>query len=106
MKKLYSHPNSAIVHHVRNVMLGFGIETEVMKENLAGAVGELPPNEVWVELWVADERYGEARVVLEEVVLEEVKRMDAELPEWCCPDCGELLDGRFTQCWQCGRERL
>lgn len=24
---------------------------------------------------------------------------------WKCPECGEEVDGQFTNCWQCGTNR-
>jgi hypothetical protein len=26
-------------------------------------------------------------------------------PPWCCPACGELVEGTFELCWHCGMAR-
>ena len=40
-----------------------------------------------------------ARALLHEL------RHPAPLPSWCCFACGELVEGQFFQCWNCGSSR-
>jgi hypothetical protein len=38
-------------------------------------------------------------------VRQETNTNDAEnLPEWKCPNCGEIVDGTFGCCWNCETE--
>ncbi len=102
MRKVYSSPNSAMVYLMKNILETFGIECVVLGEYRRSAVGEIPPIEAWVELWILDDlRLAEAQQILEEA--QEKSRTEQET--WHCPKCGEELEGQFDQCWKCGTER-
>ena len=58
MKRIYSSFNLAAVHHARNLLDAEGIRAVVKNEMLSSAMGELPPAECQIELWVV--RDGEA----------------------------------------------
>ena len=78
------------------------VENTVLGDYLSGAVGELPVN-VYPSVWVVyDDDLGRARELL--------ARFHADNgPErarsWVCGGCGELIEGSFDLCWNCGRER-
>ena len=101
MKLLYSAPNTLEVGHVRNLLEVAGIDCELRNEFLSGGMGELPPTEAWPELWVEEHEYARARQLLDEAFRQPV----VKLPEWTCPDCGERIEGQFSECWRCGAER-
>ena len=52
MKRIFSSHNLAAVHHARNLLQVEGIPTLLRNEFLASAMGELPPAECQVELWL------------------------------------------------------
>jgi hypothetical protein len=91
-----------MIAHLRNVVGLHGINCVTRKLDLATAAGELPPVECWPELWIIDdERFAEAEAILKKTLgpLEPVKK------PWICSSCGEEIEGQFSECWQCGRER-
>ena len=99
MKKLYSAQDPLMIGHLKNVLESQGIECVIKNTYLAGAVGELPPIECWPELWVVeDERCNEAEAVLKETLSPVV---GLEKP-WKCKKCGEMIEGQFSECWNCG----
>ncbi|HWA36958.1 MAG TPA: DUF2007 domain-containing protein [Burkholderiales bacterium] len=98
MKRVYSSWNLAAAHHARNVLEVEGIRSVVRNEMLSSAMGELPPAECQVEVWVL--RDGDA-VRAEEVL----KKGPSNDVAWCCDGCGEQCEGQFTQCWRCGAYR-
>ncbi len=55
-----------------------------------------PPTEVLV----LQEDYEAACEVLARFLEEAESTEPAE--DWLCPKCGEILDGNFTACWNCG----
>ena len=78
-----------------------GIACLVRNRHLAGGVGELPPNEVWPQLWVTDDD----DIPAAERLIEELLGLHAEpAPDWRCPRCGETIEGQFAACWNCGAE--
>ncbi len=68
-------------------------------EMTAGAVGELPPIDNWLELWVLEEMHYERALAM---------LSDFNQPEkshWYCSNCSENNGGAFEWCWSCGEER-
>ena len=79
---------------------GFGV---LLKNAfLGGGAGELPPTDVWPELWVLDDAdYDRAMARVQELLAEQTE----PAPDWTCPRCGEVIEGQFAQCWNCGAAR-
>ena len=97
---VFSSANSLLVAHFRAVLESEGIPCRVRNEYLAGAAGELPPTDCWPELCV-EPRWEAAALA----AIEAARRGAANEPPWTCPGCGERLEGQFSACWRCGRER-
>ena len=97
MKRIYSSFNLAAVHHAKNVLEAEGIRGVVKNEMLSSAMGELPPAECQVELWVVVEHAERAARIL--------RFERAEGAPWRCPVCSESQEPQFTQCWRCGAYR-
>jgi hypothetical protein len=104
MRKVYGSQLLPMVGHLRNVLEAHGIECLLKNEFTSGAIGELPPGECWPELWIMDDaRFDEAAAIVSAVSLENL----ADPGEgWRCEQCGELLEGQFTHCWNCGHSRV
>ncbi len=98
MKKVYTNENRMLVGYVQGILESHGIECFMKNENLAGAAGELPPNECWPEVWVVeDQDHDRARTIVSDLLVD----MEGA-SNWRCPHCGELIEGQFGQCWNCG----
>jgi hypothetical protein len=95
VKVVYSSSNLALVAHYRVLLQGLGVPCRLRNEFLAGAAGELPPVECWPQLCVDDRDEVRAREALAAL-----QAAPAGEP-WTCPDCGERLEGQFTECWRC-----
>jgi hypothetical protein len=100
VKRVYSSFNRAAAHHAKNLLEAEGIRAVVRNEFLSSAMGELPPAECQIEVWVLRE--------------EEAERAERALksslspkrgPPWHCPSCAETIESQFTQCWRCGAYR-
>ena len=99
MKRVFSSWNLAAAHHARNLLDAQGIRAVVRNELLSSAMGELPPAECQVEVWVLRDGDAErAQRALHE------ERPAGEAP-WTCGACGEAREAQFTQCWRCGAYR-
>lgn len=101
MKRVYTAETVFQVTHVRNILEAAGVQTELRNQRLAGGVGEIPFLETWPELWAAELDVARARELIEEAVYGDA----AKEPSWSCTGCGERIEGQFTACWQCGRQR-
>ena len=103
MKKIYSAKDPLMVGHLKNVLATFGIECVIRNLDLSSAAGELPLIECWPELWVVDDdRHAEAESILKRT-LAALKSVRAS---WRCQRCGGVVEGQFSECWNCGRGRF
>jgi hypothetical protein len=98
MKRIYVSSDALMVGHLEAVLRERGIVCMVRNRYLAGGAGELPPNELWPELWVDDEDEAIARRLVEEIL----GTTGDPGPDWTCSHCGEHLEGQFAACWRCG----
>lgn len=102
MRKVCTSDNSVIIGHIRQVLENHAIPCIVRNDFLAGGAGELPVNETWPEIWVADDRdFDRARAFVDAIVT----AAHVSDPEWRCPACSEPMEGQFTDCWRCGASR-
>jgi hypothetical protein len=89
-----------MVGHMKNVLAEYGIDSELRNQYLGAALGEIPPIECWPSLWVDDETAAAA----EEIVSQALSGVEASDEEpWTCRQCGEEVEGSFSECWNCGR---
>jgi len=96
VKRVFSTHNLQLAHHKKNLLEAAGIRAAVRNEILSSAMGELPPAETLIEVWIVEDGdYERAQVILV---------APASGPDWKCT-CGEMLGPQFTQCWQCGAYR-
>jgi hypothetical protein len=103
MKKLhtFTHRERPLANLLRERLAGEGIVCLVRNDELSTALGEIPFVECYPELWVVDDEvYPRARLLLDNWLVEQAEPRTS----WQCA-CGELLEGQFEVCWQCGRER-
>jgi hypothetical protein len=102
MKKVYCAKDPLMIGHLRNVLDTFGIQCVTRNLDLSSAAGELPLIDCWPELWVIDdEKSAKAKAILKKTLapLVSVKK------SWLCRACGEKIEGQFSECWKCGRDR-
>jgi len=96
VRRLRQAPNLAIATMWVDVLRQAGIAASVQRQFLSSAAGELPPDQCLPEIWIThDQQLGEARKLLDQLL---------NLPQrrWRC-ECGELVEGGFESCWNCGR---
>ncbi|NOZ53838.1 MAG: DUF2007 domain-containing protein [Gammaproteobacteria bacterium] len=99
MKAIFSSPHLFLVNHYKNIVESNDIVCVIRNTFLSGAVGELPPTEVWPSLWVVDaDDYERASKIITLAMVE----FNADGPTWVCEGCGEVLILQFSECWKCG----
>ena len=95
MRRLARAPNLAIATLWVHGLQEEGIAASVQREYLGAAVGQLPPDQCLPEIWVEDD----AQLAPAERALHALQNRPQR--RWHC-GCGELVEGGFEQCWQCG----
>lgn len=116
MKHVYTARDAMDAHFVKGLLEQEGIEAVVQGENLQGTWGDLP---------LSAENLPNVHVVNDSDVeraapiIEEYRRRDqadakvgvgatevaVDRPKWKCPNCGEMVEEQFTQCWHCGHAK-
>ncbi len=98
--RVYTVADPLIAGHIETILAERGIHSFVRNRYLTGGVGEVPPLEVWPEVWV-----GRDDVDIAQQLINEVLAPAGPAPaDWVCPECGESIEGQFAQCWHCGGE--
>lgn len=94
------HPTEA--HLIKGMLEAEGIRAEVKGDQLYGAFGELP---ILPSVWVLDDTLAEQadRVIIDFLRGGAARRYGHQ--RWTCTQCGEVLEGQFTDCWKCGSPR-
>ena len=95
MRRLAQAPNIAIAALWADTLQQAGFSATVQRYFLSGIAGELPPDQCLPEVWLThDHEEPRAKALLDGL---------QNLPQrrGVCA-CGELVEGGFEQCWQCG----
>ena len=95
MRRLAQAPNIAIAALWADTLQQAGFSATVQRYFLSGIAGELPPDQCLPEVWLTnDDEEPRAKAMLDAL---------QNLPQrrWLC-SCGELVEGGFEACWQCG----
>ena len=102
MKKVYEAVDPLMVGHIKNLLENEGISCITKNEYLSSAIGEIPPSEAWLEIWVEnDVQYDDAEKIIKNALTDDF----LSGPAWVCTNCGEENENQFSECWNCGRER-
>jgi hypothetical protein len=95
MRRLAQAPNLAIATLWAHALREEGVAASVQREYLGAVAGQLPPDQCLPEIWIEDD----AQMAQAEAVLHDLRNRPQR--RWHCR-CGELVEGGFEQCWQCG----
>lgn len=99
MKKLLQAPNLALATLWADQLGAAGIAASVQRAFASGIAGEIPPDQALPEVWI--ERDGD--LAQAQALLDEWRHLPEQ--RWACARCGEIVEGPFEQCWNCGAMR-
>ena len=105
MKQVYIADDPTEAHLVKGILGQYGISCEIRGEALWIARGGLPlASETLPTIWIIDDsRFEEAQELAER--FKDGTLTSGSGRDWKCPECGEEVEGQFTECWQCGANR-
>ncbi|AKJ30505.1 hypothetical protein [Caldimonas brevitalea] len=96
MIKLTQAPNIVVATLWADQLSRAGLDASVQRQYASGIAGEIPLDQSLPEVWLHDPlRLAEAQQLLRELQRPRERR-------WRCPQCDELVEGPFEQCWNCG----
>lgn len=97
---IYSAANVIEAHLVKGLLTGEGIAAYIIGEHLTGALGELPPTEVSVDVYILLRHQSQGQQIIDDYLASQSKTLD-DSHEWICRQCGESNAPQFEICWQC-----
>ncbi|MCC6249004.1 MAG: DUF2007 domain-containing protein [Rubrivivax sp.] len=96
MKRLLQAPNLALATLWADQLSAAGFAARVLRAHACGIAGEIPPDQALPEVWLDDDSlHAEAKALFD-------RWMHAPERRWACPGCGEVIEGPFDLCWNCG----
>jgi Putative prokaryotic signal transducing protein len=98
VRRVYSARNLPEAHLVLHLLDHAGIRARVVRENLLGAVGEIPFPEVYPEVWIERE-HDTARALC---IVRDFECASDEPGTHECDRCHEENPRNFQLCWSCG----
>lgn len=102
MKLIHTAKHPTEAHLICGMLEAEGIRALVRGDQLYGAYGELP---VLPTVWIFDDALG---MHADQLVMDFLRGTAARKyghQRWICAQCGENLEGQFTDCWKCGASR-
>jgi anaerobic ribonucleoside-triphosphate reductase len=102
MLRVYTGEVLALVEIMKSVLKMHNIESYIKNQYLSAAVGEIPPQESWPQLWVSDQDFERAKRIIEDAESDSMQSQEI----FICPKCGEEIEGQFAKCWNCGSDIL
>ncbi len=97
MRRLAHAPNIAIATLWVDALQQAGVAASMQRYFLGGVAGELPPDQCLPEVWITHD----ADEVRAKELLDRLQNMPQH--RWLCT-CGEMVEGGFEACWNCGVE--
>ncbi|MDB5752517.1 MAG: hypothetical protein JWP65_2938 [Ramlibacter sp.] len=95
MKRIAQAPNLAIAALWADTLREAGFSASVQRQFLSGIAGELPPDQCLPEIWLLHDQQEAGALAL----LQDLRNLPQR--RWQCA-CGELVEGGFESCWNCG----
>ena len=97
---IFQAANAIEANVVKGLLLGEGIDTTLQGEHLTGAMGELPPTDLTIGVWISQIKSAPAQTIINQYV-EAQKAANNSANDWVCASCGEKNSSNFEICWQC-----
>jgi len=108
LKKVYVASGTGDAYVLRSLLESAGIESVIRGDDFVPLQGgSLLRMETRASVWVLqDETYSRALEVVEDYARRTAQDSPTVHETWICPGCGEAVECQFTECWNCGTERL
>lgn len=96
MIRIYLAENIIEANFIKDVLESHMIDAKILNQNAIGAVGEIPVDHVYPEIWIHDE----SRWEMARNLIKNLKKTETSI-EIFCSRCSEKNPGNFEICWNC-----
>ena len=98
--KIYSAANTAEAYLIQGLLKQNAIDSSLLGENLAIAIGGLPPDVCQIDILVDQDKYAKAQsIILKYENL--LKKPSQNAEDWECIHCEKVNPSSFEVCWSC-----
>jgi len=97
LKQIFTNENRILAMNSKNILENAGITVQIKNEY--GSDGATLGNQAWLELWVKDSDFQQAKELLAAVE-------NTFETEWICDSCQEKNTSGFKICWKCQQALL
>jgi hypothetical protein len=105
MTKVYGARDSVEAQFVKGLLEAEEIPAIIQGGPLQAVLGEIPVSPELLPTVSVDEKdLDRAMEIIDELNKGGPAATSPE-PSWTCPKCGEVLEGQFSECWNCGSKR-
>jgi hypothetical protein len=101
LKRVFRAGNAMEAEFVRGVLEAEGIPAVVQGAALEATLAPILGGTTLPGVYVREQDLEDARDIVDRL---ESGEITAGTP-WTCPNCGEAIEGQFSECWKCGTER-
>lgn len=110
MQQIYSARDDMVANFLKGLLEQEGIVVVIQGQMLEGAWGTMPvTSNSLPSLWVNEADVARATPIVEDYVKRELQHAEVgetpPQPTWKCPNCGEMVEEQFDQCWNCGADK-
>ncbi|MFT5162676.1 MAG: hypothetical protein ACI9FJ_001253 [Alteromonadaceae bacterium] len=100
---VFEAENAIEANVIKGLLTGEGIDVLLKGEHLSGAMGELPPTDLTIGVWIYQIKLAAATPLIDDYVRCQKSTADST-SDWICTGCGESNSANFEICWQCQRD--
>ncbi len=97
MIRIYLAENIIEANFIKDILESHMIVAKILNQNAIGAVGEIPVNQVYPEVWIHDE----SRREMARDLIKDLNKTETSIDIFCSR-CSEKNPGNFEICWNCG----
>ena len=105
MQRIFGARDSIEAAFVKGLLETEDIRAVVQGSALDAARGDIPYTPAALpSVWVNEPDVEQATQIVDEYRRGGPAATQPQT-DWICPKCGEILEGQFTTCWNCGTEK-
>ena len=97
MIRIYLAENIIEANFIKDILESHMIVAKILNQNAIGAIGEIPANQVYPEIWIHDE----SRREMARDLIKDLNKTETSI-DIVCSRCSEKNPENFEICWNCG----
>ena len=101
-QRIYKASDSQEAHFIAGLLKTYSIESQILGQNLAIGLGELPMEVAQVSIFVHKKDFNHAKKIIKQYEKELISNENSE--SWLCNVCNNKNPMSFEICWNCSNK--